>query len=173
MSQFTMLRSSAHNTRPESFAATLTAVTFLIGTQEYGVPVPGVFAIVPIPAILTVPGAPAYLAGLLNLYGRYLPVLDGRILVGEPIRYDLDQYIIIAGHARAHMQPVVPFLGLLVDQVCEVRIFETDSLTPLSSTMAAPFLRGVARWADRSVLLFSLEQLLALAPSISMEVASS
>ena len=172
MSQFTMLRSSAHDTRPESFATMLTAVTFLIGTQEYGIPVAGVSAIVPIPAILTVPGAPAYLAGLLNLCGRYLPVLDGRILVGEPIRYALDQYIVIAGHTRAHMQPVVPFLGLLVDQVCEVRMFETDSLTPLSSTMAAPFLRGVARWADRSVLLFRLEQLLALAPSISMEAAS-
>src|SRR5687768_176139 len=170
MSQFAMLGSSTRDALTGSFATTLTAVTFVIGTQEYGMPVADVLEIVPIPAMLTLPGAPAYLAGLLNRRGRYLPVLDGRILVGEPVRYDVGQHVIIAGGASANMQPITPLVALLVDQVCEVRMFEANSLTPLSSAMAAPFIRGVARWAHHSVLLFSMEQLLALRASISMDV---
>jgi purine-binding chemotaxis protein CheW len=170
MSEFTLPRPSARDALPGPCAAMLTAVTFEIGAQEYGLSVADVFEIVPIPSMLTLAGGPPYLVGLLNRRGQYLPVLDCRILIGEPVRYDLDRYIIIAGRAAADAQRVVPLLGLLVDQVCDVRVFETESFMPLSSTMVAPFLRGVARWADHSVLLFGMEQLLALTPSIGVDV---
>ena len=170
MSQLSMLRSSAREVHSGSLAATPTAVTFVIGTQEYGLPVADVLEIVPMPAMLALAGAPAYLVGLLNRRGRYVPVLDGRILLGEPEQYDVDRYIIIAGRVSANMQHVVPLFGILVDQVCDVRMFETESFTRLAAGAAAPFLDSVARWADGSVLLFSLEELLALTPSISVDV---
>jgi purine-binding chemotaxis protein CheW len=169
MSQLSMLRSSAPEALVGPLAAAPTTVTFAIGTQDYGLSVANVFEIVPIPAMLVLAGAPAYLIGLLNRRGRYLPVLDGRILVGEPVQYDLDRYVIIAGRASANMQHVVPLLGILVDQVRDVCVFETESLTPLGTGTAAPFLDSVTRRADRSVLLFNLEELLALVPSISMD----
>ena len=170
MSQFTMFRSSAREALPGSIGASLTAVTFAIGTQEYGLPVADVLEIVPIPAMLSLAGAPAYLAGLLNRRGRYLPVLDSRVLLDEPVQYDLDRYIIIAGRASASSGPVVPMLGLLIDRMSEVRVFESANLTPLSSAVVAPFLHSVARSADRSVLLFDVEPLLALTPSIGVDV---
>jgi purine-binding chemotaxis protein CheW len=170
MSQLTPLQLSAPAARPRSLAAALPAVTFVVGSQEYGLPVADVLEIVPMPALLTLAGAPASLVGLLNRRGAYLPVLDSRVLVGEPVQYDLNQYIVIAGRAAGNLQQAAALLGLLVDRVCDVHMFEAESLTPLSSGTAAPFLRGVARCADRSVLLFGLEELLALVPAISREV---
>jgi chemotaxis signal transduction protein len=152
-------------------AAATTAVTFVIGTQQYGLPVAHVFDVVPIPAMLILAGAPTYLIGVLNRRGRYLPVLDGRILLGEQAPYDLDRYVIIAGRASANNEEhVTPLIGILVDQVCDVSIFEIESLTPLRAGVAAPFLDSIARWADHSVLLFKLEKLLALVPPISVDV---
>ena len=162
MSQLTLLQPLA--------PAALPTVTFVVGGQEYGLPVADVLEIVPMPALLTLAGAPANLVGLLNRRGRYLPVLDSRALGGEPVQYDLNQYIIIAGRAAANTQHTVAILGLLVDRVCDVQAFEAENLTALGRTMAAPFLRGVARRPNRSVLLFDLEELLALAPTMSLEV---
>jgi chemotaxis signal transduction protein len=122
------------------------------------------------PALLRLAGAPASLVGLLNRRGWYLPVLDSRVLVGEPAQYDLNRYIVIAGRAAGNLQHAAALLGQYDDRVCDVGAFEAESLTPLSSGMAAPFLRGVARCADRSVLLFGLEELRALAPAISREM---
>jgi chemotaxis signal transduction protein len=170
MSELNMFQSPPARALRGTVVAAPTAVTFVIGTQEYGLPVADVMEIVPIPAMLILAGAPAYVAGLLNRRGRYLPVLDGRILLGEPARYDLDRYVIIAGRASAHEEHVTPLIGILVDQVCDVRMFEPASLTPLGAGAAAPFLDSIARWADHSVLLFKLEEVLALVPSITMDV---
>jgi purine-binding chemotaxis protein CheW len=170
MSELSMFQSPPAGARGGTTAAAPAAVTFMIGTQQYGLPVTNVFEVVPIPAMLILAGVPAYVAGLLNRRGRYLPVLDGRILLGEPARYDLDRYVIIAGHASANEKHVTPLIGILVDQVCDVRMFEPESLTPLGAGAAASFLDSIARWADRSVLLFKLEELLALVPSITMDV---
>ena len=170
MSQSTQIQPSAPHARRGS-SAVLPAVTFMLGTQEYGLPVADVVEIVPIPAMLTLAGAPPRVVGLLSRRGRYLAVLDGRILVGEPAPYDCDRYVVIAGRASPNTRQVAALVGLLVDRVCDVHVFEAESLTPLRTGAAAPFLRGVARQAARSVLLLGFEELLALAPAISLDTA--
>jgi chemotaxis signal transduction protein len=62
-------------------------------------------------------------------------------------------------------------VGLLVDEVCAVHVFEAESLTPLRTGTAAPYLRSIARRAASSVLLFGFEELLALTPAISIDMA--
>jgi purine-binding chemotaxis protein CheW len=170
MSQFSLIQPSAPDAR-QGPSAVLPVVTVVLGAQEYGLPVADVVEIVPIPAMLTLAGAPPYLVGLLNRRGRYLAVLDGRILVGEPAPYDCDRYIVIAGHALPGTQQIAALVGLLVDQVCGVYAFDAESLTPLPAGTAAPFLRTIARRAARPVLLFGFDELLALAPAISIDTA--
>ncbi len=171
MSQPTLLQPSARDAHHGSGAAASPTVTFVLGTQEYGLSVAHVLEIVPIPAMLRLVGTPAYLVGVLNRRGRHLAVLDGRILVGESVQYDLNRYIIIVGRTADNMEQVIAPFGLLVDQVCDVHVFEPESLTPVSKGAGAAFLWGIARWTDRSVLLFGFEELLALASAISMDVA--
>ena len=102
MPELSIVQSPPVGARGGTAAVATTAMTFAIGTQQYGLPVANVFDVVPIPAMLILAGAPTYLIGVLNRRGRYLPVLDGRILLGEQAPYDLDRYVIIAGRASAN-----------------------------------------------------------------------
>jgi purine-binding chemotaxis protein CheW len=137
---------------------TIEMVTFQIAHQLYGLPLHSVIEIVRLPALVTLAGAPPTLCGLLNLRGQYLPVLDGRALVGEPPRYDLTSQIIIAGREK-------PELGLLVDQVREVCTVAAGQIMPLTRADVAPFLTSVVERAEESVVLIDLPALLALTPS--------
>jgi chemotaxis signal transduction protein len=130
-------------------------VTFQLEHQRYGLALDVVREIIRLPALTMLAGAPPALCGLLNLRGQHLPVLDGRVLVGECRQYNLSSQIVIAGQARAE-------LGLLVDQVDEVCAVAADRITPINRTDIAPFLTKVFVLADMSVLLFDLTKLVAL-----------
>jgi purine-binding chemotaxis protein CheW len=132
-------------------------VTFQIAQQRYALPVEVVCEIIRIPALAALAGAPPTLCGLLNLRGQFLPALDGRALVGEPIECDLNSQIVIAGSKR-------PQLGLLVDQVSDVRSVPAGRLVPISRADVAPFLAGVFEQDGESVLVFDLAALLTLMP---------
>src|SRR5262245_31879932 len=99
-------------------------VTFRIARQQYALALDVVREIVRLPALVVLAGAPPTLCGLLNLRGRYLPVLDGSALVGEPVEYDESNQIVIAGRSQ-------PELGLLVDQVRDVCLVAAEQITPI------------------------------------------
>jgi chemotaxis signal transduction protein len=128
-------------------------VLFQLGHQHYGLPLAVVHEIVRLPALIMLAGAPPSLCGLLNLRGQHLPVLDGRVLVGEPAHYSLNSQIVIAGRGR-------PELGLLVDQVQDVYTVAAELIVPINRPDVAPFLTSVFNQADGSVLLFDLPALL-------------
>jgi purine-binding chemotaxis protein CheW len=111
------------DTLPASLPAPFLAVSFSIAGQMYGIAVAQVHEIVSVPALLPIGGAPAYLPGMLNLRGLFLPVLDGRALVDAPAQLDLSNQVVILGAAA-------PEFGLLVDQAHVVH-----SATPIPSTM--------------------------------------
>jgi purine-binding chemotaxis protein CheW len=140
----------------------LLTLTFRIGTQYYGLPVSVVVEIVRIPALIPLAGAPPAVIGLLNLRGRYLPVVDGSILIGEPPDYGINNQIIIAGKINNHT--ILPLLGLRVDQVFDVSTLSLNQFTPFNHSIAASFLKGIIESGKTSVLLFDLDALLTLIP---------
>jgi chemotaxis signal transduction protein len=132
-------------------------VTFKIAYQHYALPLAVALEVVRLPALVELAGAPPMLCGLLNLRGRYLPVLDARALMGAPVTYDLNSQIVIAGRG-------MPELGLLVDQVRDVCSVAAGRIAPISRTDVAPFLTSVFDLAEESVLVFDLAALLAFTP---------
>ncbi len=140
----------------------LLAVTFRIGPQQYGLPVAFVIEIVRLPALVTLAGASPAVIGLLNLRGQYVPVLDGRILIGEPVTYTLNNQVVVAGRIEDNI--VIPLLGLLVDQVIDVRTLSLYQLTRIEGGVAASFLSSVIKAGDESVLLFDFDALLHIVP---------
>jgi len=131
-------------------------VSFWLGSQQYGLPLEAVLEVVRLPALVTLAGAAPALCGLLNLRGYYLPVLDGRVLVGEAPRYELSNQIIIVGHAR-------PKLGLLVDQVNGVARFSRAARAPLQNGLATPLLESVINSENGALIVLDLTVLAALA----------
>ena len=68
-------------------------VTFRIGEEEYGIPIVEVQEIIRVPAVSTVPNAPAGVVGIASLRNRILPVVDLRTMFGfRPLKDELEAF---------------------------------------------------------------------------------
>jgi chemotaxis signal transduction protein len=128
------------------------AVIFQVGRQRYALPLATVLQVVRLPALTRVPDAPQQQAGLLNLHGAFVSVVDGRAVLDECAAPSLESQIIIMGdRAGRHAA-----LGLLVDAVEGVERFPHDSLTALDGD---GLVAALLRERDTAVLLLNPEAL--------------
>ena len=89
-------------------------VVFRIGEEEYAFILSNVKEIIRTPAMAKVPGARVHIAGLCNLRGELLPVIDSRKLLGMTAKeYNENSRIIVV---EVHGTKV----GIISDQVSEV-----------------------------------------------------
>lgn len=130
-------------------------VTFKVGRQIYALPLGVVLQVVRLPALTTVPGAAPGLCGMLNLRGVFLPVLDARIILGEPASVGLENQIVILSSGTGDR----PACGLLVDTVEMVRQFPLNSFAPL--TNGSDLVVGMLRERDEAVVVLDAEALAA------------
>ncbi|HYF66454.1 MAG TPA: chemotaxis protein CheW [Herpetosiphonaceae bacterium] len=147
---------------PAAADSPLQAVVVAIGEQRYGLPVELVREIVPLPALLELAGAAATVCGALNRHGAYIPVIDGRAMVGQPSHATLDSLVVLAGAAQ-------PQLGLLVDGVSGVRQFAASQCTRFDGQTVASFLAGIASGDDGPVLLLHVPALLGMIPALARQ----
>lgn len=138
---------------PEA-AEVLEVVTFALGAERYAVETRFVREVVRLESLTTVPGAPDFLAGLVNLRGEILAVFDLRRFFGvaEAGRSERTRVIVLGGD-RAEF-------GVLADAVYEVTPLRVDEVRePPASVGGAgrDYLRGVTAAAlvvlDGAVLL--------------------
>ncbi len=145
----------------------LLAVTFSLAEQRYALPLDAVLQVVRLPALTAVAGAPPMICGLLNLRGLFLPVLDGRVLVGAEPAYSLDSCVIILA------QYGQPALGLLADTVEAVRSFSPKSLSAV--THGSAFIAGVSPDDEGGTILIdpeALHRIAAGAPALETSALS-
>ncbi len=141
-------------------APSFLTVTCVIAGQAYGLPIGEVREVVSVPALLPLAGAPAYLPGLLNLRGQFIPVLDARSLVGMPARIAVTDQVIILGGAE-------PEFGLLVDVAQAVRLVSIAPSRATPRRAGAPILGSVVNSGDQAALLLDVDALRALLPDSS------
>src|SRR5437867_10415360 len=61
---------------------TLESLVFALGREQYALPADQVHEVRPLGLLTRLPGTPAFLAGLINVRGRIVPVVDLRPLLG-------------------------------------------------------------------------------------------
>lgn len=133
-------------------------LVFHIGADRYGLPLRQVQRVLPLLELKGIPLAPDSVAGLLNLHGDPVPVIDlARISGGAPSRQHFDTRIVITDYTdpegRRHA------LGLMAERVKGVQDVEQKDLAP-SGVLAAPFLGQVAGDAQGMVQLVEVDALL-------------
>jgi purine-binding chemotaxis protein CheW len=126
----------------------LEVVTFRLASERYAIETGHVREVVRFGDLTPVPGAPDFLAGLLNLRGEILAVFDLRRFFGvaDPGRGDLSRVIVLGGD-RAEF-------GVLADAVTEVATLRVDAVREPPASVAGPgrdYLRGVT--ADALIVL--------------------
>ena len=89
-------------------------VTFRVGNASYAVPAADVLHLESYDTATYVPGAPAYVAGLVQVRGRLVPVVDLRVRFGLPaIEHTIDRRVVV-------VQVGTRVAGLIVDSAREV-----------------------------------------------------
>jgi purine-binding chemotaxis protein CheW len=132
--------------------------TFFLAREEYGVDVKQVQEIRRVAEITSVPRAPEFVRGVINLRGRILPVLDlrRRLGLGEVVVDRASRIVVVRVKER--------LLGLLVDGASQVLKVPVSRIEPAPEEVVqkgGDYIRGVAKLDDRLIILVDLERLLA------------
>jgi purine-binding chemotaxis protein CheW len=136
-------------------------VLFKVAEAEYVLPASEVLHMESYTGATRVPGTAAHVAGLVQVRGRVLPVIDLRVRFGlEPHRLSADSRLVVAQRGE---RPV----ALLADSAREVlridpALFRT---TPeLGEDTGQAYVKAIARAGDRLVMLLDLARVVGEEP---------
>ncbi len=139
-----------------------------LGRQRYGLPIEAVYEIIRFQPITSVPEAPAFVEGIINLRGRIVPVVDLAARFGLPSSdRGRSARIVVAAVGGARV-------GLIVDGVSEVLMVPEDAVEatpPVARGFDAAYVRGIARLGDGLVILLELDALFGEQERESLAVA--
>src|SRR5450830_67250 len=133
-------------------------LVFAIGSDRYGLPLRAVARVLPVVALKQIPLAPAFVAGLMDLHGVPVPVLDLSRLAGLAAeQLWLDSRIVLVDY-RLDDGALRP-LGLLLEHVTGIE-------TIAEHTLADPGIEGAAFLGEVSAQLQLVEVNDLLAPDV-------
>ena len=132
-------------------------VVFSLAGTEYALPVEAVLQMETFNGATLVPGAPAYVAGIVTVRGRVVPVIDLRARFGLPsAEVTLDTRIIVS-------ETEGRVVALRVDSAREVLKLDVAQHQPAPSVIierASGFVYAVHSLGTRLLLLIDLPQIL-------------
>ena len=115
-------------------------LVFHIGAERYALPLAAVQRVLPAARLKALPGTPPYVAGLLDLHGAPVPVIDVSRLAGTPaeaLRYDT-RILLVDIAAAGGMRRI----GLLAEGVAGVSTLAGAGAE--AGVVAAPWLGRIA-----------------------------
>lgn len=137
-------------------------LTFSLGSEHYGVEIARVQEIVGLLPVTRVPRLPGFIAGVVNLRGRVIPVMDLRLSFGmQASAMDERSCIVVLGIRRADGRETV--MGAIVDEVSDVVSLSSDAIEPtpeFGTAVDTSFIRGVGRLDDGVVMLLDMDRVL-------------
>lgn len=145
------------NTQRKAAAQTAEMVAFRVGSQEFCVDIRTVREIRGWSPATTLPHAPHYILGVINLRGTVLPVVNLAARLGLPHCEPTPRHVIIVVHADDQT------FGLLVDAVSDILSVHADllqSAPDLAQDSAKAFVSSVVAIGDRMIARVMPERML-------------
>jgi purine-binding chemotaxis protein CheW len=131
-------------------------VVFELAGDSYGVPIGYVQEIDRLPEITTIPEAPPYLAGVIDLRGKIVPVVNLRTRFGlQPAEAIVQTRVVVLKTAH-------DWVGVVVDTVSGVIRVPASAIQPppIGTAAKSVLLQGIARFEDHLILLLDLDRIL-------------
>jgi purine-binding chemotaxis protein CheW len=135
----------------------LQLVGIRIGRETFGLPIALVREIVRVPEITSVPNAPEYIEGVINLRGRIIPVVDLRKRFGEKITEPNKKTRVVVVELESRR------VGLIVNSASEVlKISPSEIEAPHEVFQEGElnYITGVGKLKGRLVILIDLNKIL-------------
>ncbi len=132
-------------------------LSFRIGESEYSVEIMAVREIRGWTRTTSLPHAPRFVRGVINLRGTVLPVVDLAMRLGLEETEPEERNVIIVVDVGTRV------MGLRVDAVSDILSFTKDQLQPppdVATSAKAPFVKALTILDDRMVRLLDLEVVL-------------
>jgi purine-binding chemotaxis protein CheW len=147
--------------KPEAGGASHQVLTFVLGSETYGVDILRVQEIRGWSAVTKIPHAPPHVLGVLNLRGSIVPIVDLRM------RFNLDRaeytaitvIIVLSVHSATGKR----HFGVVVDGVSDVVDVNSAEVKPapdLGARAATEHIRGLVPIAERMVVLLDIDKLI-------------
>jgi len=130
--------------------------------ETFAVPVDMVVEILDMRPMFRVPDAPPHLAGLIDVRGRGVPVVDLRMKLGLPAVAPTESTRIMVLDVPVEGRRLI--LGLIADRVFEVARLEPGRTEPppdIGSRWRSSYIQCVGRRGDGFVVVFDLGKLFA------------
>jgi purine-binding chemotaxis protein CheW len=136
-------------------------LTFVLGREEYGLPVLKVREIIKVMDITHVPQVAAYVLGVINLRGRVIPVIDLRRKFGFAAQEHTERTCIIVAEVALAQSTVM--MGVVVDAVSEVvnvAASEIESTPDFGGQNGTDYILGMAKVKGGVKILLDLDRVL-------------
>ena len=136
-------------------------LTFVLGREEYGLPVLKVREIIKVMDITHVPQVAAHVLGVINLRGRVIPVIDLRRKFGFDAQEHTERTCIIVAEVALTQSTVM--MGVVVDAVSEVvnvAASEIESTPDFGGQNGTDYILGMAKVKGGVKILLDLDRVL-------------
>jgi purine-binding chemotaxis protein CheW len=131
--------------------------TFCIGATLLGVNAMDVQEVIQLNILTSVHRAEDYIAGIINLRGQIVTVVDLRRKLGIEIQQERQAHDIFIVSSRGEN------IGLLVDEAADVIPADLDQLDPLPANMSVAqhkYLKGICRNQARPIVILNIDAVL-------------
>jgi purine-binding chemotaxis protein CheW len=132
-------------------------VLFAVGGGEYGIPAAQVLQMESYEGATPLPNAPAHVAGIVQIRGQVIPVLDMRARFGLPgADRTMDTRVVVVQHDKR-------VVALVVDKAREVARVDAEHIREppaMVTSQSRGMVRAIAQVGSRMVMLVDLDTLL-------------
>jgi purine-binding chemotaxis protein CheW len=136
-------------------------VVFRVADAEFALPAAAVHQLESYTGATRVPGSPPFVAGIMQIRGRVVPVVDARARFGLPAREPTLDTRVVVGAIGDRL------VALLVDHAREVLAIAPSQVSPPHALLgdgANGFIRAVANVGPRVVMLLDFERMVGQEP---------
>ncbi len=134
-------------------------LTFVLEKEEYGIEIIKIREIIGIMNITTIPQAPNYIKGVINLRGKVIPVIDLRL------KFDMEE----KKHTSETCIIVVDIQGVLfgiivdtVSEVADIKEEEIEEAPSFGARISTDFILGMAKIRNSVKMLLKIESILSV-----------
>ena len=132
-------------------------LTFVLGSEVYGIEILKVREIIKLMDITTVPQTPDYMKGVINLRGKVIPVIDLRLKFSMQEEEHTQETCVIVAEVNNTS------IGIIVDSVSEVLDIKSDEIeeTPgFGQGIDTDFIMGMGKTREKIIILLDIEVVL-------------
>jgi len=131
-------------------------VGFMIGDEEYAVPILAIQEIIKPFSWTRVPQVPSYVLGVFNLRGAVIPLIDLRLKFGLPAKkHGEDTRFIVMRHGD-------DVAGFVIDRLTMAIRIKKENIGPAPDTVSGDdtIIEGVGKQSDKIITILKVNKLL-------------